>query len=169
MIGSGGLLGEKDAVGAANYAAFIGDFVPQYLAKYRAGTLPANALNLKDPDSMISQSLGQGYQRSMVDRMKDSIARNGGIGSTQTTPSAAPAKISAPPALSGIPNLRFHAETNQFSDPATGAVYDNTGKLEVPATKDRPAGTAYRTPKGKMTWTGNGWAVESGPAPPTSR
>lgn len=40
-----------------NQAAFALDFMPKYIAAKTKGELPANALDLKDPKSMISQSL----------------------------------------------------------------------------------------------------------------
>jgi hypothetical protein len=63
----------RDAIGAANYAAFMGDFIPKYLAKSRTGTLEPNALNLRDPNSMISKAM-QPYQLSMQDRLKATTA-----------------------------------------------------------------------------------------------
>jgi len=57
-----------DKIGADKYAGFMQDFLPQYLAKSRSGTLPPNALDLNDPKSMISQSL-QPYKISMQDRL----------------------------------------------------------------------------------------------------
>lgn len=59
----------NDTVGKSNYAAFMGDFIPQYIAKSRAGTLPPNALDTRDPKSMISQSMAP-YKSSMQDRLR---------------------------------------------------------------------------------------------------
>lgn len=58
-----------DKVGADQYAAFMQNFLPQYQAKARAGTLPPNALDLTDPKSMISQAI-QPYRVSMQDRLR---------------------------------------------------------------------------------------------------
>jgi ribosomal protein L9 len=167
LIMSGGLLEKKDSVGSANYAAFISDFIPRYQSMSRAGTLPPNALDLKDPKSMISQSL-EPYKRSLTDRMMDAVERNGGIGSS-ATPGALATTPAPPPSLGNIPDLRYHPETKQFSDPTSGAVYDSAGKMQIPATKDRVGNAVYPTPKGRMTWTGTGWAAESVPALPASR
>jgi hypothetical protein len=85
IINVPGLRG-KDNVGVANYSSFMQSFVPQYQAKVRAGTLPPNALDTKDPTSMISQAM-QPYQRNMADRMNDYVSRMGGIGAPEKGPS----------------------------------------------------------------------------------
>jgi hypothetical protein len=85
----------KDAVGTANYANFMQNFVPQYLAKYRSGTLPPNALDARDPNSMISQAMAP-FKRSQADRMRDYVAGTGGIGSTAP---AAPQRNDVMPAI----------------------------------------------------------------------
>lgn len=72
-----GLTG-KDGVGIQNYAKFVQEFVPQYLAKSRAGSLEPNALDVKDPNSMISKAMAP-YIRSPQDRMRDYVAAAGGV------------------------------------------------------------------------------------------
>lgn len=47
----------KDPKGLQNYSAFIQQFIPEYIRQSRAGTLPANALDTRDPKSLISQSM----------------------------------------------------------------------------------------------------------------
>jgi len=46
-----------DPMGSANYARFVQNFLPQYLSQSRAGTLQPNALDMRDPKSLISQSI----------------------------------------------------------------------------------------------------------------
>jgi hypothetical protein len=105
----------KDTVGSANYASFMQDFIPQYLAKQRTGTLQPNALNLNDPNSMISQSL-QPYKSSMQDKLK-----------------AAPAEpeksaVSETPAnLRGIASLSYSKSRNVYRDDASGKIYKPDG------------------------------------------
>jgi len=71
----------KDSVGISNYSTFMQTFVPQYLAKQRAGTLPPNALDVKDPNSMISQAMAP-FKRTQAQRMQDYVGAAGGIGAT---------------------------------------------------------------------------------------
>lgn len=68
----------KDNVGLANYSKFIQSFVPDYLAKERSGTLPPNALDVKDPQSMISKAMAP-FQRTQANRMQDYVAAAGGL------------------------------------------------------------------------------------------
>lgn len=60
----------KDPHGMENYARFVQDFVPKYQAAVRAGTLPPNALDFKDPNSLISKTMEQ-YKRTPKQRMDD--------------------------------------------------------------------------------------------------
>jgi hypothetical protein len=79
-----GVLPGTKLMAAGKYPAFMQDFVTEYLKEKRAGTLPANALNMNDPKSLISQKL-EPYKLSLG----AGIAANGGVG---TPPPAAPAK-----------------------------------------------------------------------------
>jgi hypothetical protein len=60
----------KDITGEGNYAKWAQTFIPQYLAKSRAGTLPPNALDVKDPNSLISQTMSP-FKRSVQQRAQD--------------------------------------------------------------------------------------------------
>lgn len=108
----------KDSVGTTNYSTFMQTFIPEYLAKQRAGTAPPNALDLKDPTSMISQALAP-FKRTQAERMSDYVNRAGGVG--------------------------VKPEPRNDAMPA------------IPEPGQRPAGSIYETPKGKMKWTGTGW------------
>lgn len=72
----------NDTVGKSNYAAFMSDFIPKYIAQSRAGTLPPNALDTRDPKSLISQSMTP-YKGSMQ-------------GNLSASPAAAPAEEKPP-------------------------------------------------------------------------
>ncbi len=62
------MLGATDPVGAERWANFVQDFLPEYQDLKRQGKLPANALNLRDPESLISKSL-EPYKRSPAEVM----------------------------------------------------------------------------------------------------
>jgi hypothetical protein len=90
----------KDNIGTANYATFMQTFLPDYIAKSRAGTLPPNALDVKDPNSMIGQAMAP-FKRTSAQRMSDYVAGAGGLtavpASEKPGPSVAPpTKISTP-------------------------------------------------------------------------
>lgn len=84
----------KDPKGEQAFASFVQNFIPDYLRKARAGTLPPDALNMNDPNSLISKSLSQ-FQRSPTQRLQDRIGELGGIGE-------APAAASTPPAVGEV-------------------------------------------------------------------
>lgn len=79
----------KDPKGSALYADFVQAFLPQYLKMQREGTLPPNALNVKDPKSMISEFIAP-RKRSMQQMMQDRIEELRGIGAQPSAPPAAP-------------------------------------------------------------------------------
>lgn len=81
----------KDTVGTGKYAQFVQAFVPQYLAKFRAGTLEPNALDVSDPNSMISKSM-EPFKRTPQQRMQDYLALATGMGGTGP---AAPPQVSS--------------------------------------------------------------------------
>ena len=119
----------KDNVGLQNYSTFMQTFVPQYLAKSRAGTLPPNALDTKDPTSMISQAMAP-FRRSASDRMSDYVSQAGGIAAAPTERPAASRMVGdvpVPKALGGIADLQFNKSTMQWRDRASGKIYDRTG------------------------------------------
>jgi len=82
------LMGDK--IGSDLYAGFMQAFLPDYLSKSRAGTLPPNALDLNDPKSMISQAI-QPYRASMQDKLK--------LGSAAPAAPVASARNDAMPAI----------------------------------------------------------------------
>jgi hypothetical protein len=47
------------ADGADRYSGFLQTFIPEYTKLQRAGTLPPNALNTRDPESLISKTLNE--------------------------------------------------------------------------------------------------------------
>lgn len=79
----------KDIAGEVNYANWAQTFIPKYLAMSRAGTLPPNALDVKDPNSMISQSMAP-YKRTVAQRAQDYMSSLGGMGGS---PAAAPPTV----------------------------------------------------------------------------
>lgn len=122
----------KDTVGTTNYATFMQTFIPQYLAKSRAGTLEPNALDVKDPTSMISKAM-EPFKRSPQQRMQDYVSAAGGIGAKSESAPAAPqatrmvGDVPVPKALGGIADLQFNKSTMQWRDRASGKIYDRTG------------------------------------------
>jgi hypothetical protein len=79
LILSGVGLPGKDIPGESNYAKWAQTFIPQYLAKSRSGTLPPNALDVKDPTSLISQSMAP-FKRSVAQRAQDYLSTLNGTG-----------------------------------------------------------------------------------------
>src|SRR5882724_5722371 len=71
--------GEK-SLQAGKYAAFMQQFLSEYQSKKADGTLPPNALSLRDPSSMLSKAM-EAYKSPLA----NAISGNGGI-------SAAPAQ-----------------------------------------------------------------------------
>lgn len=96
----------KDTIGTQNYSSFVQSFVPQYLAKSRAGTLPPNALDTKDPTSMISQAMAP-FKRTPSQRMQDYVAGAGGLGGGEPPKPAPvvtpPTKVSTPADANKLP------------------------------------------------------------------
>lgn len=119
----------KDVKGTENYASFIQTFVPQYLAKFRAGTLPPNALDVKDPNSMISQAMAP-FKRTPSERMSDYVAGAGGLGGATPAP-ATPGRVigdvKVPALLGGIAALQYNKTTGQWRDQTSGKIYDAKG------------------------------------------
>jgi hypothetical protein len=118
----------KDNVGVQNYSTFMQSFIPQYLAKSRAGTLQPNALDTKDPSSMISQAMAP-FRRSASDRMADYVSQSGGIGGAPTKPAETRmiGDVPVPKALNGIASLQFNKSKQLWRDQTTGKIYDRTG------------------------------------------
>ncbi len=134
MGGAKQLLG-TDPVGAGNYASFVQVFLPQYIAQKRAGTLPANALDLKDPKSLISESMAP-YKRTLQQQMQDRILR-GEFGLEPATqpqqqqPPRSQPKASAHPAvpdsLRDNPNVAWSPSKGRFYDVRTRQSWDKDG------------------------------------------
>jgi len=69
----------RDPKGLQNYSAFIQTFVPKYLAMHRAGTLPPNALDTRDPNSMISQAMAP-FKRTQKQLIQDRVQELSSLG-----------------------------------------------------------------------------------------
>jgi hypothetical protein len=95
LILSGVGLPGKDITGEGNYAKWAQTFIPQYQAMSRAGTLPPNALDVKDPDSMISKSMAP-FKRSIQQRTQDYLSTLGGGESKPGPAIAPPTKVTSP-------------------------------------------------------------------------
>jgi hypothetical protein len=119
----------KDITGEGNYAKWAQTFIPQYLAKSRAGTLPPNALDVKDPTSLISQSMAP-FKRTVQQRAQDYLSVLSG------EPAAGAARkigdVPVPAALGGVASLQYNKTTKQWRDQTSGTVYDSAGQ---PVTK----------------------------------
>lgn len=85
--------GEK-MMAAGKYASFVQDFMPQYLAAKRAGTLKPDDLDTKNPESMISKAM-----KPYASPMADVIRANGGVGSQAPLPTYTAPK---PPAANEV-------------------------------------------------------------------
>jgi hypothetical protein len=128
----------KDSVGTTNYSTFMQTFIPQYLAKERAGTAPPNALDLKDPTSMISQALAP-FKRTQAQRMQDYVGAAGGIGA-KPEPAVQPANqqtrmvgdVPVPIALNGVAALQFNKAKGLWRDQTSGTIYDAKGNEVKP-------------------------------------
>lgn len=118
----------KDPKGLQNYSAFIQQFVPQYLAASRAGTLAPNALDTKDPTSMISKVMGQ-FKRNAKQLIDDRVEEMSTFGDSNQT---GPNKVT------------------------TGTEVVNAAP--IPPAPQREVGKTYELPKGKFKWDGSGWA-----------
>jgi hypothetical protein len=101
-------------------AAFYYNFVENvYLPQQRAGTLPANALDLNDPKSLISQSVA-----SFKPNLPQAIGANGGIGAQPALPvytASRPAPAAPKPPATGdvVGGYRFKG-----GDPADKANWE---------------------------------------------
>lgn len=118
LVGQNGFTDQKDPIGERNYAKFIQTFVPEYVKQSRAGTLPANALDLNDPKSLISQSMAPFRNRSMQGDLQTQA---------ETPPPAKASTPEVPTSLRGIAALSHNKDWSRFRDDATGKIYDNQG------------------------------------------
>jgi hypothetical protein len=117
-----GLLG-TDPNGHEAFGKFVSAFIPEYQRMARAGTLPANALDLRDQNSMISQVMAP-YRREPQQMFIDRIGHG----------------LIAPGELGNIP---------QGVPPVKGAAPPKQVKSIEDAQKLNP-GTRYVTPDGKI-------------------
>jgi len=99
------LLG-TDPVGAGKYASFMQDFIPQYLDAKRKNTLPPNALDIKDPKSLISQVMAP-YQRDALQIMTERALR--APSAPQSAPAGmAPVRVTTPAEAQALtPGTRY--------------------------------------------------------------
>jgi hypothetical protein len=123
------LPGAHDAVGEAAYAGFLQSFIPKYLEMERAGTLPANALDINNPKSLLSEAMAP-FKRSPAQKMQQMMDQFGDLGGAQTQQPAAvktETTQSVPPSLRGIASLEHNKDWTRFRDQATGKMYDKNG------------------------------------------
>lgn len=67
-----GMLG-TDPIGHGKFGQFVSAFIPEYQKMARAGTLPPDALDLRNPDSMISKALAP-YRRDAAQMFMDRVS-----------------------------------------------------------------------------------------------
>jgi hypothetical protein len=128
LILSGVGMPGKDITGETNYAKWAQTFIPQYLAQSRAGTLPPNALDVKDPKSLISQSMAP-FQRTIQQRTQDYLSVLGGTGGTAPSSTArAVSGVPVPAALGGVAALQYNPTSKQWRDQTSGVIYDSAGQ-----------------------------------------
>jgi hypothetical protein len=121
----------KDMKGSEAYASFMQTFIPQYIAKSRAGTLEPNALDVKDPNSMISKAMAP-FKRTPAERMKDFTASIGGLGAAAPAEAPKAEGQTVPPALRGIAALQYNPSKKLWRDQTSGIIYDANGKQVTP-------------------------------------
>lgn len=121
----------KDTRGVGNYAKFAQLFIPQYLAAVRAGNVPANALDVNDPKSMISQAMAP-FTRTQAERLRDYVAIARG--------------------------LKLYGEDDTPAEtPLPNATTPTPKKNEIPPATRREVNKVYQTDVGPRKWTGTGW------------
>lgn len=89
-----GVLG-SDPKGHEAFGKFVQQFIPEYQRMSRAGTLPPNALDVRDPDSMISQAM-KPYRRDPMQMLMDR-ASHGLLTPQEFVPPPAQSRALAPP------------------------------------------------------------------------
>jgi hypothetical protein len=117
----------KDPKGLQNYSSFVQSFVPQYLAASRAGTLQPNALDTRDPKSMISQAMAP-FRRTTKQLIDDRVQEMSTFGSSNLT-----------------------------GDNKTITGISVTNAEPIPAAPQREKNKVYELPKGPFKWDGSGW------------
>jgi hypothetical protein len=103
-------------------------FVPQYLAKSRAGTLPPNALDTKDPN--IDDQPGDGAVQAHAVAAHVGLCRGGRRARWRhraNITSAHHRRRAGPAALGGIAALQYNKTSGQWRDQTSGKIYDAKG------------------------------------------
>lgn len=116
--------GEK-TLQAGKYAAFMQQFLSEYQQQKAAGTLPPNALSLRDPSSMLSKAM-EAYKSPLA----NAISGNGGITTAPPAPKLNGEVVPAP--LRGIAALQYNPEKGLWRDQVTHKIYDSSGQPVKP-------------------------------------
>lgn len=121
--------------GLENYTNFLETFIPEYIRKKKEGTLEPNALDLRNPESLISKSL-EPFKLTPTEKLMGRVLRN----------------------LGGeMPEGGFAGTAGNIS--GQGEKVINTTKFDIPPAAKREVGKTYDTPAGKRIWRGTGWEV----------
>jgi len=110
----------SSGVGSEKFVGFMRSFMGEYLKESRAGTLPPNALDLNDPNSLIYK-MAKTYGAAL----STSVPANGGVGAANTV-----TRSGIPESLRGIAALQWigTGSNRKYRDQMTGRVYDADGK-----------------------------------------
>jgi hypothetical protein len=114
-----GILGDGPK-GHEAFAKFIQTFIPEYIKQQRAGTAKPNALDLRDENSLISQSL-KPYRLAPKDMILDHLMK--GQGGADAFGGGG---LSTTPAFVAPSNWEWSASRRQYRDPF-GNLYDASG------------------------------------------
>lgn len=129
----------RDPKGAQSYSQFINNFYPDYLKLSKEGKLPDNALDLGDPNSMISKRMAP-YKRTPAQAMADYVEGLGGITEAlgglpkngqkvEQTNTSLEKGPPVPDALKSINNLSWSAKAKMFVDQEKGKAYSPDGSF----------------------------------------
>jgi hypothetical protein len=118
--------------GHERFAKFVQTFVPEYIRQKKAGTLPPDALDLRDENSLISKAL-KPYRPDAKQQMEERIMKNLGVGSSLED---------ATSFLKGEKVINIDVKDKPIT---------------LPPLDKRDVNTVYPTPRGPMRWTGNDW------------
>lgn len=107
----------KDPKGLANYAGFLNRFTAEYMKAKSSGNLQANALDVNDPSSLISQTMAP-YKRSSAQIIADRMA--------EMTNSSQPINsLASDEAIRAVPkNLQQARDRGDLVKNADGVYYD---------------------------------------------
>ena len=121
------------------YPMFAQAFLPQYLQLKREGKLPPNALDLGDPNSLITKFV-QTAKNAKPASLSDMISANGGVG--------APVAPKAPDVGAVVRGYTFRG-----GDPSKQENWERVapecqaGAITLPPLDERKAGSLYPTPR----------------------